>query len=228
MFFFAWERDRWWWCLFWGDFQTKTEKLFLVCVDLEKAFDHVPKEVICFALFCRWIMSVKGGVHWVCLESTFIYHVNGCSGRRCERWFINRVVLCRESCFSGESLNKVMDKYGRWKNAVERKSLRVNVDKKGYDKKIVLRRWFFVSLVSGLVGCNSIYCAKCQSWVHCRCSDVPRQQVSLLSCWDVFACRTCLGYHCSVEEKWSFLNFTSLLLNNDDQDEGSGNFLLSG
>ena len=116
-------------------------------------------------------------------------------GSLIELFYAGNLVFC------GESLNKVMDKYGRWKNAVERKSLRVNVDKKGYDKKIVLRRWFFVSLVSGLVGCNSIYCAKCQSWVHCRCSDVPRQQVSLLSCWDVFACRTCLGYHCSVEEK---------------------------
>ena len=33
------------------------------------------------------------------------------------------LVLC------GESLNKVMDKYGRWKNAVEGKVLRLNVNK---------------------------------------------------------------------------------------------------
>ena len=32
----------------------------------------------------------------------------------------------------GESLNKVMGKYGRWKIAVERKGLRVNVDKTRY------------------------------------------------------------------------------------------------
>ena len=32
-------------------------------------------------------------------------------------------VLC------GKSLNEVMDKYGRWKNAVEGKGLRVNVGK---------------------------------------------------------------------------------------------------
>ena len=31
--------------------------------------------------------------------------------------------------FCGESLNEVMDKYGRWKNAVKGKGLRVNVDK---------------------------------------------------------------------------------------------------
>ena len=29
----------------------------------------------------------------------------------------------------GKSLNEVMDKYDRWKNAVEGKGLRVNVDK---------------------------------------------------------------------------------------------------
>ena len=30
------------------------------------------------------------------------------------------------------------------------------------------------------------------------------RQVSLLSCWDVFVCRTCLGHNCSVEEKFEF------------------------
>ena len=39
--------------------------------------------------------------------------------------------------------------------------------------------------------------------VHRRCSDVPRQ-VSLLSCWDVFVCGTCLGHNCSVEDKLEF------------------------
>ena len=49
------------------------------------------------------------------------------------------------------------------------------------------------------VGCNSIQCMQYQGWVHRRCSDVP-MQVSLLSCWDVFVCRTCLGHNCSVEK----------------------------
>ena len=35
----------------------------------------------------------------ICFESTFIYHGNGCSDRRCEGWFINGVVACRRSCF---------------------------------------------------------------------------------------------------------------------------------
>ena len=53
------------------------------------------------------------------------------------------------------------------------------------------------------VACNSVQCTKCQRWVHRRCSDVPRQ-VSLLSCRDIFVCRTCLHHNCSVVEKLEF------------------------
>ena len=42
---------------------------------------------------------------------------------------------------------------------------------------------------------NSIQCAKCQRWVHRRYSDVPKE-VSPLSCWNVFVCRTFLGHNC--------------------------------
>ena len=44
---------------------------------------------------------------------------------------------------------------------------------------------------------------KCQRWVHRCCSDVPRL-VSLLSCQDIFVCRTCLCHDCSVVEKLEF------------------------
>ena len=44
-------------------------------------------------------------------------------GSLMELLYADDLVLC------GESLNEVMDKYGRWKNAVEGKDLRVNVNK---------------------------------------------------------------------------------------------------
>ena len=53
------------------------------------------------------------------------------------------------------------------------------------------------------VACNSIKCTKCQRWVHCCFFDVPKW-LSLLSCQDVFICRTCLGYNCSVRKKLEF------------------------
>ena len=53
------------------------------------------------------------------------------------------------------------------------------------------------------VRCSSIQCMKYQRWVHRRYSDVPRK-VSLVSCHDIFVCRTCLGHNCSEEEKLEF------------------------
>ena len=108
----------------------------------------------------------------------------------------------------GELLNEVMDKYGRWENAVEGKSLRVNVDKtKGTQllvgKKISVLKVDPCGMCGEQVVCNSILGTKCQNWVHRCCSDVPRQ-VSLLLCWDVFVCRTCLDHNCSIEEKLEF------------------------
>ena len=119
-----------------------------------------------------------------------------------ELLYADDLVLC------GELLIDVMDKYKRWKNAVEGKGLRVNVDKtKGmqlsFGKKSSVSKVDPCGFCGERVGCNSIQCTKCQKWVHCRCSDVPRQ-VSLLSCWDIFVCRTCLRHNCSVVEKLEF------------------------
>ena len=117
-------------------------------------------------------------------------------------YYANNLDLC------GKSLNDVMDKHGRWKNAVEGKCHRVNVDiTKALQLLIGKKR--SVSKVDPCgacverVGCNSIQCMKCQRWVHRRYSDVPRQ-VRLLSCRNVFVRRTCLSYNCSVEEKLEF------------------------
>ena len=73
----------------------------------------------------------------------------------------------------GQSADKVMDKYGRWKNAVEGKGLRLNADKTKdmqllFGKKVVFRRWILVvPVVSGLVVILFIV-RRCQRWVHCR------------------------------------------------------------
>ena len=101
-----------------------------------------------------------------------------------------------------------MDKYGRWKNAVEGKGLRVNVDKTKamqllFGKKSSVSKVDPCGVCGERVGYNSVQCTKCQRWVHHRCSDVPRQ-LSLVSCHDVFVCRTCIGHNCSVKEKLEF------------------------
>ena len=120
-------------------------------------------------------------------------------GSLMELFYADNLVLC------GESLNEVMDKYGRWKNAVEGKGLRVNVDKTAgmqllFGKKSSVLKEDPCGVCGERVGCNSIQCITYQRWVHRHCSDVPKL-VSLLSCCHVFVCRKCLGHNCSVKEK---------------------------
>ena len=211
-------------------------KLFFIFVDLEKAFDWVPREVICFALRrkgvpeylehvvmslykgCKTAVSVDGElsgsfsvtvVHqWFALSPLLFVMVMDVltedvrDGSLMELLYADDLVLCEES------LNEVMHKYERWKNAVKGKGLRVNVDKtKGmqllFGKESNVLKVDPCGVCCEWVGCNSVQCTKCQKGIHRHCSDVPRQ-VSLLSCWDVFVCRTCLGHNCSVEEKLEF------------------------
>ena len=101
--------------------------------------------------------------------------------------------------------------YGQvWKmeKCCERKGPTMNVDKtKGmqllFGKKSNVLKVDPWSLCGEPVGCNSIQYTKCKRWVQRRCSDVPNQ-MSLLSCRDIFFCRTCLGHNCSVKEKLDF------------------------
>ena len=91
---------------------------------------------------------------------------------------------------------------------MEGKGLSVSVDKtKGmqllFGKKSSVSKVDPCGVCGEWVGCNSIQCAKRQRWIHCCCSDVPTQ-LSLLSCWDVFVCRTCIGHNCTTEEKLEF------------------------
>ena len=79
----------------------------------------------------------------------------------------------------------------------------MNVDKtKGmqllFGKKSVLKV-DFCGVCDQRIGFNSVQCTSCHSLVHRCCSDGTKQ-VSLLSCRDVFVCRTCLGHNCSVEK----------------------------
>ena len=71
-------------------------------------------------------------------------------GTLMELLYADDLVLC------GESLNEVMDKYVRWKNVVEEKGLRVNVNKTKvmqllFGKSSVSKVDCVVSVVSGLV-----------------------------------------------------------------------------
>ena len=113
----------------------------------------------------------------------------------------------------GESLE--VEKYGRWKNAVEGKGLRVNVNKTK-DIQLLFGKKGSVSKVDP--------CCVCGEQVGCNFFSVRNVRggfivvllmclcwLSLLSCWDVFFCRTCLGDNCLVGEKLEFKKSENVL-----------------
>ena len=124
--------------------------------------------------------SVKGGVHQGSALSPLLFIIvmdvltdDVRNGSLMELLYANNLLSC------GESLNVVMDKYVKSKNAVEGKGLRVNVDKTEgiqllFGKKSSISKVDSCGVCGERVGCNSIQCMKCQRWVHCRCSDVPK------------------------------------------------------
>ena len=167
-------------------FRAKIRSFFFIFVDLEKAFDWVPREVIGFVLRQKGVpenlvngvmspykgskttasvdgelsrsFSVKVGVNQGSALSPplFIIVIDVLTedvrdGSLIYLLYAGNLLLC------GDSLNEVMDKYGRWKNVVEGKGLRVNVDKtKGSSyylgRKVLFQKWILVvSVVSWLV-----------------------------------------------------------------------------
>ena len=171
-------------------------KLFFIFVDQEKAFDWVSREVIRFALrqksvpkyLVNGVMSLYKGCETaisddVELSSSFsvkigAHHGSGLSpllfimvmdvltkdvkdGSLMKLLYVDDLVLSRES------LSEVMDKNGRWKNAVEGRGLRVNVDKtKGmqllFGKKSSVSKLDPSGVFGERGGCNSIHNTKCQ------------------------------------------------------------------
>ena len=206
--------------------QSQKEKVFLVFVDLDNDFDWVPREVIHFPLRrkgvpeylvdqvvslykgCKVAVSVDGE-----LSSSFSVKVGVHQGSTLSPLlFVMVMDFLREDVRDGslmellyagdlfwckESLDEVMEKYGRWTNAVEGKGLRANVSKTKcmqslFGRKSCVSRVDSCGICDEQVGCNSIQCTKCHRWIRGRCSDMARQ-VRLLSCRDVFYCRTYLG-----------------------------------
>ena len=71
------------------------------------------------------MMFIKG-LFWV----LFSYHGNGWTDKRCEGWFINGVVACRQTCFVSAIIKGGYGQIWDMEKCSRRlQGLRVNVDK---------------------------------------------------------------------------------------------------
>ena len=174
-------------------------------IDLEKAFDRVLRKVIWWALrklgVEKWIVrlvqgmyanvwshvhvgegyseefEVKVGIHQGSEHSPFLFIVvlealsqEFRSGVPCEDLYVDNLVII------AESLKECVRRLLTWKEAMEKKGLRVNAGKM---KIMICGTPLDLLQSSGEYPCavcrtgessNSIFCSGCKHWVHKKCS----------------------------------------------------------
>ena len=205
-------------------FLAKKKTLYLTFIDLEKAFDRVPRKVVQWALrkvgVDEWIIRVVLAMYKLCKSAVSI---NNTIGEDFEvkvgvhqgsvlsplLFIIVMEALSREFRTSlpwellyaddlallAESLQDLEHMYVAWKQGMEAKGLRVNINK---TKVMVSQRGLKPHNKSGKfpcgvcqkgVGRNSIYCPSCNRWIHKRCSRIK----GILSTAVNFKCSTCVS-----------------------------------
>jgi hypothetical protein len=201
----------------------KGKELFYAFIDLEKAYDRVPREVTRWAMrklgVAEWMVSavmalyegartvvrtedgesesfeVKVGLHQGSVLSPLLFLIvmeavtrNFRGGLPWELLYADDLVLI------AESLEELLEKLRRWKLGLERKGLKVNVNKTKImmeDKRenlVQATGRFPCAVCKKGVGGNSIRCRKCGKWVHGKCSKI-KGKLALME--ETFRCGRC-------------------------------------
>ena len=208
-------------------------------MDLEKAFDRVPREVVRWALrqlgVEEWLVQtvmamyerartvvrtkqgystefeVKVGVHQGSVLSPLLFvAVMEVVTRGVKEGLPWELLYADDLVLVAQSKEELREKVLRWKECMELKGLKVNIEKtkvvrsgKSGGEMVKTVRWPCAVCGKG-VGANSIQCSDCCGWVHKRCGGARCPLVTIQS----FRCKICLregGVRC--EGEWgSFRN----------------------
>ena len=196
------------------------KRLYMAFVDLEKAFDRVPRKVIWWALrklgVEEWIVRLVQGMYAnarsrvrvgegfskefeVKVGSIRDLYSVPCSSSLClSREFRAGVpwedLYADDLVIIADSLEECVRRLLIWKEAMEKKGLRVNA---GKTKVMICGTGLDLLQSSGEypcavcrtgVGNNSIYCNGCKLWVHKKCSGLQR-----LTPNPDYRCARCMG-----------------------------------
>ena len=205
------------------------KRLYMAFIDLEKVFDLVPQKVIWWALrklgVEEWIVrlvqgmytnarshvrvgegyseefEVKVGIHQGSVLSTLLFIIvlealsrEFCSGVPLEDLCADDLVII------AESLEECVRRLFTWKEAIEKKGLRVNAVKTkimicGTGLDLLQSSSEFPCTVGGTgVGSNSIFCNGCKHWVHKKCSGLK-----CLNKDPDYRCTECQGTACPLD-----------------------------
>ena len=205
-------------------YKEKKKMLYHVFVDLEKAFDRVPREVIAWALRRQMVperliklvmalyenskskvkapagiseeFSIRVGVHQGSALSPLLFIVVMQEAtKEARREGLKELLYADDLVLMAESEEEAVEKFRTWKREMERRGLRVNMEK---TKVVISGEELVVRMESGRYPCgccgkgvgeNLVWCAGCERWCHQRCSglrDVRRAGID-------FRCPTCAG-----------------------------------
>ena len=201
----------------------KKKKLYHIFVDLEKAFDRVPRRALVWALrrqlvpekLIRLVMAlyrdskscvaaadgtsapfnITVGVHQGSTLSPLLFNlVLEEATKECSDGVPWDMLYADDLVLTGESKEEVLERFSRWKSAMESKGLKINIGKTkilitGKERETIVCSGEFPCGVCGRgVGLNSLTCAECNKWIHKRCSGL--QSVTGPGARD-FVCSTC-------------------------------------
>ena len=92
-----------------------------------------------------------------------------------------------------ETMEGLREKFWKWKEAFERKGLKVNLGKtkvmvSGEERVVSVSKVDPCGVCGKKVGVNSVLCVRCGKWIHGRCAGVKRVSSRLAK---DFVCRRC-------------------------------------
>ena len=188
-------------------FLAKKKDLWMAFVDLEKAFDRVPRDVVWWALrFLKveeWVVNViramyqgaitavklnggesegfevKVGVHQGSVLSPLLFIlVLEALSREFRGELPWELLYADDLVLLAKSERELMEKIRTWRVQMEKKGLRVNMEKtkvmrcQTQSVQVEASGRYPCGVCKKGVGTNSILCQVCKKWIHKRCSGV--------------------------------------------------------